>query len=325
MVVVQTVLGPISPEELGITLTHEHVVSRFNPKLETRQLDYAIRELKKARMFGASTLVEVSPPNMHLGKNDGRNIPVLQEVSRKSGVNIICSTGYYEIPPAIKNISLEEIAESMVNELTQGANGTNIRPGVIKIAANYVPLQPLEEKIFVAAGMAQAQTGAPICCHTETGLCEQLEALLKGGANPDHCYFSHVEVEWGWEGRSLEEEAKYLLDIVQTGASLCINDFGFTQDLHYGGENDLAYLIKFMIDNSAENKVLISMDCVYEIHDDGYVEFGGESVNPEVCKRNYAFLFTHTIPMLVENGIDNKSIHTILVDNTKRILTPFKS
>ncbi|MBS7635284.1 hypothetical protein KEJ34_07380 [Candidatus Bathyarchaeota archaeon] len=318
---IQTVLGPISPEELGITMMHEHIVARFNEKLENRELDYAVKELKKAKMMGCQTIVEVSPPKMFLEGKGGRNIRFLEKVAKETGLNIICCTGYYQIPPEIKKKSVEDIADEMIKEITEGIEDTNIRAGVIKVAANNVPLNPSEEKIFLAAGMAQSQTGVPVCCHSIFGPLEQLETLIKGGANPEHCYFSHVEAEFGWEGRTLQDEAKYLLEIARRGGSLLFNNFGFEHDTPW---NDLVYIICHLVEEGFSNRVLISMDVNWVIHNNGLVELEAEDVNPECRKRNYAYLFTHAIPALEKAGINKKTIEKFLIDNPKNILTPFK-
>jgi len=318
---IQTVLGAVAPDDLGVTMMHEHVVARFNEKLEARELNYAIKELTKARMWGCHTIVEVSPPRMFLELNGGRNIPILQEVARKTGLNMLCCTGYYKIPPEINDMDVETIASRMIKEVTEGIDETNVRAGIIKVAANNVPLLPVEEKLFVAAGMAQSETGAPICCHSIFGPREQLAALIKGGADPNHCYFSHIEAEFGWEGRSLQEEAEYLLDIARRGGALLFNNFGFDHDTPW---QDQVYLIRRVVDSGLADKVLASIDVNWVIHDDGYVELEAEAANPECRKRNYAYLFTHAVPMLEEAGIDRKTIHAFLTENPKNILTPFK-
>jgi phosphotriesterase-related protein len=311
----------MSPEDLGVTMMHEHVVATFNEKLEARELDFAIRELRKAKIWGCRTIVEVSPPYMYLEKSGGRNIRILQEVSRKTGLNIICCTGYYQIPPKLKDMDVETIANGMVREITDGIDGTNVRAGIIKVAANHVPLEPVEEKIFLAAGMAQSQTGVPICCHSIYGPRNQLEALMKGGADPNHCYFSHVEAEFGWEGRSLQEEAEYLLNVASKGGALLFNNFYLDFDTPW---KDLTYLIHRLMDAGFANKVLISMDVNWTVHDNGNVELEAENVSPDCRKRNYAYLFNCAVPMLEEAGISRKIIDTFLVENPKNILTPYR-
>jgi phosphotriesterase-related protein len=318
---IRTVLGSISPQDLGVTLMHEHIVARFNEKLEDRELDYAVKELKKVKMMGCQTIVEVSPPKMFLEGKGGRNIQFLQRVAKESGLNIICCTGYYQIPPEIKEMTVEDVADKMVKEISEGIEGTNVQAGVIKVAANSIPLNPLEEKIFLAAGIAQSQTGVPICCHSIFGPREQLETLIKGGADPEHCYFSHVEAEFGWEGRTLEDEAKYLLEIARRGGALLFNNFGFEHDTPW---NDLVFLIRYLVEKGFDNRVLISMDVNWIMHNNGLVELEAEDANPECRKRNYAYLFTHAIPALEKAGIAKEAIKKFLIDNPKNILTPFK-
>jgi len=86
----------------------------------------------------------------------------------------------------------------------------------------------------------------------------------------------------------------------------------------------MVYLIRRLVDDGFANKVLISIDVNWVIHDDGNVELEAETVNPECRKRNYAYLLSHTVPMLEEAGLDRKTIDVFLIENPREILTPFK-
>ena len=245
----------------------------------------------------------------------------LKELSEKLDINIVCATGYYtpENVPELKDMNAETIADKMVEKVEGGFGDTGILPGIIKVGAHHVPLTPIEEKVFLAAGIAQSKTGVAVCCHSIYGPRAQLEALVKSGADPDHCYFSHVEAEFGWEGRSLEAEAEYLLDIAQQGGSLLFNNFGFEHDTPW---EDLVYLIKYLIDKGCENKVLISVDANWMVQPDATVLLEAEKVNPECRKRDYAYLFTRSVPDLLDAGITRENIHTFLVENPRSILQP---
>src|SRR5213083_3790444 len=94
---VQTVLGPLSPDRLGATLMHEHVLVDFigADKVNRDRYDAgeafrtALPYLKRAYERGCRTLVECTPAYI------GRDPLLLKRLSHASGVNIITNTGYY--------------------------------------------------------------------------------------------------------------------------------------------------------------------------------------------------------------------------------------
>src|SRR5204862_1524024 len=69
---VNTVLGPVSPDDLGVTLTHEHIFIdlRFDGTGVDGVLDdvdLAIDELRRFKDAGGGTVVDVT--NKYLGRN----------------------------------------------------------------------------------------------------------------------------------------------------------------------------------------------------------------------------------------------------------------
>jgi len=315
---IQTVLGPICSSDLGVTMIHEHVVSRYKENYRPMELNYAVSMLKEARMLGLRTLVEVSPPRMFIDYG-GRNIPLLQEVSKKTHVNIICCTGYYQIPPEVKDMTVETIADKMVKEITEGIDGTDVRAGIIKVAANHDPLEPLEEKVFKAAGIAQKRTGVPVQTHCTVGLKTQFEIIVSAGADPRRCAFAHVFTTWGWEGRSAIEQADYLIEFSRRGAYFVNDNPGWEQ---YTPHEDQVQIMKRFVEKGFADKLFIALDLNYWVRDDGLIEREGDSVNPESRKRDLAYLFTHGIPLFENAGISEDTIHKFMVENPKEYLTP---
>jgi phosphotriesterase-related protein len=151
----QTVVGPLSAADAGITMPHEHVfvdltnAGIFDPPREASEItrayapitletigwirynyfkhyencrlideDDAISELQLYRRFGGQTIVDVTPIGI------GRDPLGLARVSRASGVNIVMSTGYYVAPthPAyVEQEDEDQLAERMTGEITDGA------------------------------------------------------------------------------------------------------------------------------------------------------------------------------------------------------------
>lgn len=93
--VVQTVRGPIPAAKLGFTLPHEHIcVSSAGfwqmwPEYFGGRASFiakVVEKLEAAKREGVSTIVDVTPADV------GRDVRLLEEVSRRSGVHIVACT-----------------------------------------------------------------------------------------------------------------------------------------------------------------------------------------------------------------------------------------
>ena len=92
---------------------------------------------------------------------------MLEEVSRQSGVNIICTTGSWLVPPR-EFVSAEPdmIAPLYVREVNEGIEGTGIKAGVIKLSTDREGITERFEPVSRAVARAHKQTGVPILTHT---------------------------------------------------------------------------------------------------------------------------------------------------------------
>ena len=127
--IVQTVLGPLDASKLGFTLTHEHPGRGSEKVFPTRagSLAHAVDKLKEARDEGVDTVVDLT------ASEGGRDIRFLEELSRKSGMQIVACTGQRLFPPAYSSErTTEELTEFFIKEIVQGIDGTDIKAGVIK-------------------------------------------------------------------------------------------------------------------------------------------------------------------------------------------------
>lgn len=94
---VNTVNGPVSPGELGITLMHEHLAELNNSMkrcyADWFHADIFLEKIKpvfqKAKKYGLSTYVDQTAVNM------GRDIRFIKRVSESCDVNIVAATGLF--------------------------------------------------------------------------------------------------------------------------------------------------------------------------------------------------------------------------------------
>ena len=122
MTKIQSVLGEIDTSKLGFTLSHEHVVvssagiPQIYPEFIRRDESIAegVRQLSAAKKEGVDSIIDVSTLDL------GRDIKLMEQVSRESGVNIICATGTWrDIPRAFWNASSDSVASLYVREIEE--------------------------------------------------------------------------------------------------------------------------------------------------------------------------------------------------------------
>src|SRR5262245_58259641 len=124
---VQTVTGPIDISELGRTLMHEHLFiafagAEFDPAATYDRAGFVAEAVKRLRQLreehGVRSFVDPCPIEL------GRDAAVMREISEKSEMHIICTTGFYfeamGLPVYWRARTVEEIAELYVRELTHG-------------------------------------------------------------------------------------------------------------------------------------------------------------------------------------------------------------
>ncbi len=199
---VVTVRGPVAPEALGVTLSHDHLISDAYALWGASSGDYgwilddvevAIQEVEAFRAVGGGTICE--PTSLGLGRDPS----ALLEISHKTGVHVVMGSGWYRercYPREVHEELPDRLAERLVRELTVGVGETGIRAGFIgEIGTERRHISPAEERVFRAAGRAHARTGCPILTHTthfgELAL-EQLDLLEAEGVAPDRVIVSHL-------------------------------------------------------------------------------------------------------------------------------------
>ena len=92
---IRTVLGDISPDALGITYAHEHLVIdggrpvELQPDFLLADVEMAVEEVAAARALGLAAIVDAMPCDA------GRNAGKLAEISRRTGVHVVAPTGLH--------------------------------------------------------------------------------------------------------------------------------------------------------------------------------------------------------------------------------------
>ena len=163
---VNSVLGPLETNKMGVTLMHEHILGSTGgiPQIYPELLgkDYKeriIKELIAAKQGGINTIVDADTMDL------GRSVKALAEVSQRSGVNIITCTGWYlEMPRFLGTFSADQFAEIFTRDILEGIEGTNIKAGILKSAADFEGVTRIGEILLRGVARAQLTPEYPSCC-----------------------------------------------------------------------------------------------------------------------------------------------------------------
>src|SRR5437588_8805880 len=134
---VETVLGPVDADQLGVTLSHEHVYvfmgedNHHYPWMfdleETRET--AIRELSEAKAGGVDTVIDLTTPDL------GRDVEFVREAVSASGMNVVVATGIWrDVPRSFWARDIDKLADIFVREIEVGIAANGITAGVIELA-----------------------------------------------------------------------------------------------------------------------------------------------------------------------------------------------
>jgi phosphotriesterase-related protein len=343
----QTVLGPVNGEELGVTLPHEHltidhVKANFHepPNPEDKELadkpvtmdllhwlryyrtenkdnlrlpdeKVIINELMHFKKAGGRTIVEVTT------KGSNRDPGALVHISKATGLNIIMGAGYYLgscHPEDMDSKTIEQLTEEIIKDVTTGTDGTSVKAGIIGEIGCVWPLTPNEKKSLIAAAHGQKATGAPLNIHPgRAGKApfEIVEILKNEGADLSRTVMSHVDIRI----RFHEDRLK----LADSGCYLEYDNIGWegpppatlNWDEGTGVPRDEERISEIMqlIDAGYINQILISLDVCTKTN---LLTYGG---------KGYNHIQKYIVPMMLNKGMSQKQIDTIMIENPRRMLS----
>jgi phosphotriesterase-related protein len=320
---VNTVSGPVSPDDLGITLMHEHVIFGYPgwygdctmaPFNRDAAVAAGLKTMEEIKAYGVETFVDATP------NETGRDPELLKEVSEKSGVNIICATGFYfeemgaspyfKFRRAVGNAE-EEIYEMFMREITQGIGKTGIKPGIIKLASSKGAISDYDRMFFAAGARAQKETGVPIITHTQGGSMgpDQARLLIDGGADPAQIMIGHM---------SDNVDIHYHMEVLKTGVYDSFDRMGIQVVENCPMDIEKYAVILGLIGTGHLNRIILSHDTIAYWLGRPNPELP-EAYRPLLENYHVTHVFKNIIPFFKKAGITDEQIKTIMADNPRRL------
>jgi phosphotriesterase-related protein len=336
---IRTVLGNIVPEELGITLGHEHLLIDLRglwdnppparahlvdqePTLENRgelmrnpydsrpnllidDLELSIRELLYYKAAGGQALIDMTTVGI-------KPVPEsLCTIAQRTGLHVIAGCGYYRqplLPAPLYDRSTEEIADDLLRWLTEGMYGTTIRAGLMGELGTSSPIYPFEERQLRAAARVQHQTGASINVHPLIWGHEHLhilDILEEEGADLSRVAISHCDelIEPEWHVRIAERGTVLSFD---TFGSETFFDRSFAQEPR---DTDRIACVLHLLEKGYGAQITLAHDICTRIQ---FRHYGGWG---------WDHLLTNIVPRLQHAGVSQQELDTIFIETPKRLLT----
>lgn len=297
--IIRTVLQDIPPERLsGPTLIHEHLSMARADHSPIFYDDVALiaEEVKACGQDGVSCIVDTGVSGL------GRKIESLRAIAKGSGVFIVAGGGLHrrtDYPPDVFRKSADQVADDFVELATTERWGVIGEMG----SGTDVPTDAEERKALQAAAKAQVRTGLPIITHVEDGCVkcalDQVDILEKAGANLHKVVIGHLnDIQ--------DQPTAAPLAIAKRGANLGFDHSGRPDDPR---ADEYARTIVKIIDAGFADRICLSSDFASSKY---LRKNGGPGID---------MMLTTIVPRLKRAGVPEATLHQILVENPRRILT----
>lgn len=299
---INTVTGPIRPDQLGLVLPHEHVFHDAyeltnNSGLIFSDRSVAVAELRDLRSAGCDTLVDQTVHGLHPEPER------LRSVAEEVGINIIAGTGFYWEkfhPSWLSDMSTLEIVRLLVSDLLQGFAGTDIRANILgEIGTHHRLISPAEERVLRACAIAQREAHVPIATHalfTRVGL-DQARILEDAGADLDKVVIGHCDTV---------PDVGYHVELLEAGVWIAYDAIG---QLDKQSDERRADAIMDLVGRGWGHRILLSNDVGKR---QALKAYGGAG---------YAHVITGFLPLLRERGANEALIDRLTRSNPRDLFT----
>lgn len=318
---VNTVLGPIDADQLGVVSVHEALLSvvpgaqyAYDIGIDRAEVFETLKsKLDAFKAAGGGTIVD------RTGMFHGRDLPLYEALSRTTGVHIVASTGMgpeenlggYFLTPQTNPPTpwpAERFAELFAAEATDGMVLPRVErratAGLIVTMQTTAGATPTDDSLLRGAARAAMQSGVPLSFSAPADTLGALEIALAEGLSADRVIVAGLDVA-GLDRTGAADTARA---VVERGANIAIDHIG-QSDADLLSDDERAALVAELVGAGHASRILFSAGAV-----------GVAKGHPETDVA-YDAVLTGFVPKLTALGLDEDSIRGILVDNPATLLT----
>ncbi|MFD4763395.1 phosphotriesterase [Streptomyces sp. NPDC058439] len=315
---VNTVLGPVPTEELGVVSVHEALLSvvpgaeyAFDITIDRAEIfETLAAKLKDFRAHGGGTIVDST------GMFHGRDVRLYETLSCTTGVHIVASTGqgpeellggYFLTPqtnppapwPAEKFAGLftKEVAEGMVVPRVERRGAA----GLVATVATLEGMTATDESLFRGAARTALSTGVAVSIRYGSDAVHDLDVVLDEKLPADRVVVGGLD-------RKEAVATGAPLEITRRGAYAALDHVGLEDEAHIT-DAERAALVADLVRAGFGNRILLSSNAT------------GVAKGHPGNDLPYSYVLTTFVPLLKAQGLSDEDTRRILVENPRDLLS----
>lgn len=312
-----TVLGPVPADRLGVVAVHEALLSvlpgaehAFDIAIDRAEIfETLAAKLRDFRAQGGGTIVDSA------GMYHGRDVPLYEALSRATGVHVVASTGMgpepllggYFLTPQTNPPTpwpAERFADLFAREVTEGMVVPRVErrgpAGLVATAATREGMTGTEESLFRGAARAGLATGVAVSIRFGADPVGDLEIVLDEGLPAGRVVVGGLD-------RREAVAAGAPLEIARRGAFVALDHVGLDDDDHIGDEERAALVVE-LVAAGLGDRVLLSGNAI------------GVAKGHPGRELPYGHVLSDFAPRLHALGLADADVRRILVDNPRELL-----
>jgi phosphotriesterase-related protein len=318
---VNTVLGPVPADDLGVVAVHEALLSvlpgaQYAPDISMDRAEiYESLETKVVafREAGGGTIVDST------GMFHGRDLKLYEALSRATGVNIIASTGLgpeeklggYFLTPQTNPPTpwpAEKFEDLFAKEVTEGMVVPRIErraaAGMVTTVADRAGMTPTEESLFRGSARAAKSTGVAVSIRYGADALRDLEIVLGEQVPADRVLVGDLD-----RRDAAGDPAEVAAAVAVQGAFVGVDHVGLNDDAGYLTDDERTALVLGLVAAGHADKVILSSNAI--------------GVAKGLPERDLPFgqVLESFVPFLKGKGLSEEDAQRILVDNPARLLS----
>jgi phosphotriesterase-related protein len=317
---VNTVLGPIPANELGVVSVHEALLSvvpgaehAYDISMDRAEIfEILAAKLTDFREHGGKTIVDST------GMFHGRDVRLYEALSRSTGIHIIASTGMgpeemlggYFLTPQTNPPTpwpAEKFADLFTKEVTEGMVVPRVErrgpAGIVTTTATREGMTPTDESLFRGAARTAKTTGVPVSIRYGKDALGDLGIVLEEKLPADRVVIGGLD-------RKDAAAAGVPFEVAQQGAFVALDHVGLNDDddAHLT-DRERAALVLELVKAGHGNHILLSSSAI-----------GVAKGHPDY-DLPFSYVISTFMPFLKAQGLADEDARRILVDNPRNLLT----
>ncbi|MFF3896493.1 phosphotriesterase [Streptomyces sp. NPDC001812] len=315
---VNTVLGPVPAEQLGVVAVHEALLSvvpgaehAYDITIDRAEIfETLAAKLKDFQAHGGGTVVDST------GMFHGRDVRLYEALSRATGVHLVASTGQgpeellggYFLTPQTNPPTpwpAEKFADLFAKEVTEGMAVPRVErrgaAGLVATTATPEGMTATDESLFRGAARAALSTGVAVSVRYGSDAVHDLDVVLDEKLPADRVVVGGLD-------RKDAVAAGAPLEIARRGAYVALDHVGAKDEAHIT-DAERADLVAELVRAGLGNRILLSSNAT------------GVAKGHPGNDLPYSYVLTTFVPLLEARALSDEDTQRILVENPRDLLS----